>query len=156
MYMPRIMQNNRIHVLFAFAALGIAGCGSDASGTYKGEATEDGTVKVAHNEAPSVATNEAPPRALKDQTVTITKGEGGYVVKFKGCEMKGTQSSPGLVVVAGDCEVKVTNYEGTMPLSATLKLGEHGALNMDVTGTAKKNKETVVNYNYAFKGIRAP
>jgi hypothetical protein len=138
--------------LLALAFLGTAGCGSDASGTYKGEAVEDGTVKVAQLQAPAVATNEAPPRKLTDQTVTISKGGDGYTVKFKDCEMKGKESSPGLVVVSNDCDVKVTNYEGKLPLSATVKFGEGGTVTVDVTGTAKKSAEAVVNYNYSFKG----
>jgi hypothetical protein len=138
--------------LLALASLGIAGCGSDVSGTYKGEATEDGTVKVAHMQAPAVATNEAPPRKLTDQTVTISKDGNGYAVKFKDCEMKGKESSPGLVVVSNDCDVKVTNYEGKLPLSATVRFGEGGTVTMDVTGTAKKSEEAVVNYNYTFTG----
>lgn len=138
--------------LLALASLGIAGCGSDASGTYKGEATEDGTVKVAQLQAPAVATNEAPPRKLTDQTVTISKSGDAYTVKFKDCEMKGKESSPGLIVVSNDCDVKVTNYEGKLPLSATVKLGEGGTVSVDVTGTAKKSAEATVNYNYSFTG----
>ncbi|UQA59710.1 hypothetical protein [Polyangium aurulentum] len=148
------MKNIHVFCAFALASLGIAGCGSDASGTYKGEATEDGTVKVAHMAAPAVATNEAPPRKLTDQTVTISKSGEGYSVKFRDCEMKGKESSPGLIVVSNDCDVKVTNYEGKLPLSATVKIGEGGAVTMDVTGTAKKSEEAVVNYNYTFKGAK--
>ena len=121
------------------------------SGTYKGEATESGTVKIAVPQTADVAKNESPPRKVPDATVTVTKDGGGYVVKFGNCEMKGEASTPKLVVVKNACDVKVANWEGKLPLSATLNFDEGGALTMDVTGTTK-NDTTVVAYDWTFKG----
>jgi hypothetical protein len=133
--------------------LGVAACGPDFSGTYKGEATETGTLKIAHMEAPAVATNEAPPRKLPDQSITVTKTGDGYSVKFKDCEMKGTKSGTNSILVSNnECDVKITNWEGKMKLSATVDFDAQGGASMSVTGTEKKNNEAVASYDYRFKG----
>lgn len=132
--------------------LGAAACGPDFSGTYKGEATETGTLKVAHMEAPAVATNESPPRKLPDQTVVVAKSGDEYTVKFNSCEMKGKSSGASSILVASDCDVKIANWSGKMKLSATVNFDEQGGASMSVTGTEKKNNETVASYDYTFKG----
>ncbi|MDC3962731.1 hypothetical protein [Polyangium jinanense] len=142
------------HYLFGFLAvgtLGVAGCGTDYSGTYKGEATESGTMKIAVAQTAEVAKNESPPRKVPDATVTVSKDGNGYVVKFASCEMKGEASTPKLVVVKNTCDVKVANWEGKLPLSATLNFDDTGALSMEVTGTTK-NEATVISYDWTFKG----
>ncbi len=138
--------------VLALSGLGLAACGKDFSGTYKGEATETGTLKVAHIQAPAVATNEAPPRKVPDQSVTVSKSGDEYVVKFNACEMKGKSSGTSSILVSSPCDVKITSWEGKMNLSATLNFDEQGGLNMSVTGTEKKNNETVASYDYIFKG----
>lgn len=148
------MVCTRLPALFAFGVF-ISGCAADYSGTYKGDATESGTLKVAVTTAPAVATNESPPRKVPDATVTVAKDAGGYTVKFGACQMKGAPSSSGLVVATGDCDVKIANWSGSLPLSATLTFGEGGALSMDVACTtkeAKRNDVTVMSYQWAFKG----
>ena len=139
---------------FAIVALGLgaAACGSDFSGTYKGEATETGTLKVAHMEAPAVATNESPPRKLPDQSVVVSKSGDEYTVKFNACEMKGKSSGTSSILVSNDCEVKIANWSGKMKLAATVNFDEQGGASMSVTGTEKKNNETVASYDYTFKG----
>ncbi len=137
--------------LVALGAFGVAGCGADFTGTYKGEATESGTVKISNLQTADVAKNEAPPRKVPDATVSVSKDATGYVVKFANCEMKGKGSTPNLAVVNNTCDVKIANWEGKLPLSATLNFGEGGALTMDVTGTMK-NDTTVVTYDWTFKG----
>ncbi len=133
--------------------LGAAACGPDYSGTYKGEATESGTLKVAHMEAPAVATNEAPPRKLPDQTVVVSKSGDEYTVKFNACEMKGKVSGANSIIVSSsECDVKITNWDGRMKLSATVNFDEHGGASMSVTGTEKKNNEAIASYDYTFKG----
>jgi hypothetical protein len=139
-------------LLLAAIGLGAAACGSDFSGTYKGEAAETGTLKVAHADAPAVATNEAPPRKLPDQSVTVTKTGDDYTVKFNACEMKGKVTGPNSILVSNDCDVKITNWEGRMKLSATMNFDQQGGATMSVTGTEKKNNETVASYDYTFKG----
>jgi hypothetical protein len=138
--------------MIAALGLGVAACGSDFSGTYKGEATETGTLKVAHMEAPAVATNEAGPRKLPDQSVTVSKSGDEYTVKFKDCQMKGKSSGTSSIIVANECDVKITNWEGKMKLSATMNFDEQGGTSMSVTGTEKKNNETIASYDYTFKG----
>lgn len=145
------MNRTPLFALFALGALGAAGCGADFSGTYKGEATESGTLKISVVGQEGAAKNESPPRKIPDATVTVTKDGGGYTVKFANCEMKGEASTPKLVVVKNSCDVKVANWEGKLPLSATLNFDEGGALSMDVTGTTK-NDTTVVAYDWTFKG----
>jgi len=145
------MKHHFLFGLLALGALGGAGCGTDYSGTYKGEATESGTVKIGVPGTAEVATNEAPPRKVPEATVTVSKDGSGYVVKFGACEMKGEASTPKLVVVKNTCDVKVTNWEGKLPLSATLNFDDTGALSMEVTGTTKKDT-TVVSYDWTFKG----
>jgi hypothetical protein len=139
---------------FVIVALGLgaAACGSDFSGTYKGEATENGTLKVAHMEAPAVATNESPPRKLPDQTIVVTKNGGEYTVKYKDCEMKGPSSGSNSLLVTSECEVKIANWSGKMKLSATVDFDGQGGAKMSVTGTEKKNNETVASYDYRFTG----
>jgi hypothetical protein len=147
--------SSRIILSFSLVGLGlgVAACGADYSGTYKGEATETGTLKIAHMEAPAVATNEAPPRKLPDQSITVTKSGDQYSVKFKDCEMKGTVSGTNSILVSSDaCDVKITNWEGKMKLSATVNFDQQGGASMSVTGTEKKNNEAVASYDYAFKG----
>lgn len=147
-------QFSRYAPLFALVlpAVLLAACGKDFSGTYKGEATETGTLKVAHIQAPAVATNEAPPRKLTDQSVSVSKSGDEFIVKFNNCEMKGKSSGPSSILVSNPCEVKITNWEGQMTLSATLNFDESGGVSMNVTGTEKKNNETVASYDYIFKG----
>ena len=153
------MNRIRLLALVTFSALGasLAGCGTDYSGTFKGEATESGTLKIAVVGAPEVATNESPPRKVPDQTVTVTKAGEGYTVKFGACEMKGEASSgkANLVVVKGDCDVKIANWSGQLPLSATLTFDDGGALSMVVATTTKevkRNDTTVMSYEWSFKG----
>lgn len=153
------MNRTRLLAFAAFSALGasLAGCGTDYSGTFKGEATESGILKVAVMGAPEVATNESPPRKVPDVTVSVTKAGDGYTVKFGACEMKGEASSgqKNLVVAKGDCEVKIANWTGELPLSATLNFDESGALSMEVVCTTKevkRNDTTVMSYEYTFKG----
>jgi hypothetical protein len=143
--------------VFSFFAMGVfvAGCSADYSGNYKGEATESGALKVAVMTAPEVAKNESPPRKVPDVTVAVTKDGGGYNVKFGDCEMKGEPSSAGLVVAKGNCDVKIANWSGSLPLSATLNFGEGGALSMDVACTTKEEKRndvTILSYEWTFKG----
>lgn len=145
-------MNHHLFTLSALALLGIAGCGAGYPGTYKGEATEAGTLKLAVPRTDDKATNETPPRRLPDQTVTVTKDAAGYVVKMGQCELKGPESSPGLIVATSDCDVKVATFEGKLPLSATLKI-TGPALTMDVTGTTK-NDTAVVTYDYRFTGTK--
>lgn len=145
------MNRTPLFAFLALAACGAVGCGGDFSGTYKGEATESGTVKIAQLQGAEVAKNEAPPRKVPDASVSVTKDGSGYAVKFANCEMKGEASTPKLAVVKGTCDVKVANWEGKLPLSATLNFDEGGALSMDVTGTIK-NDTTVVSYDWTFKG----
>ncbi|MDC0743844.1 hypothetical protein [Polyangium mundeleinium] len=145
------MKHQFLFGLLAVGALGAAGCGTDYSGTYKGEATESGTVKIAVPQTADVAKNESPPRKVPDATVTVSKDGSGYTVKFASCEMKGEASTPKLVVVKNTCDVKVANWEGKLPLSATLSFDDTGALSMEVTGTTK-NDATVVSYDWTFKG----
>lgn len=151
------MNRTRLLALVTSSALGVslAGCAADFSGTFKGEATESGTLKVAVMEAPAVAKNESPPRKVPDATVTVTKDGGGYTVKFGACEMKGEASSTNLVVAKGNCDVKIANWSGQLPLSATLTFAEGGALSMEVTCTTKEEKRndtTVTSYEWTFKG----
>lgn len=145
------MHHKHLLALSALTIIGIVGCGTDYAGTYKGEATESGTIKIAVPQTDKLATNESPPRKLADQTVTITKGDAGNVVKFGDCELKGNKGTNTEIVVTGDCNVKITNWEGKLPLSATVKVDDQGALTMEVTGTTK-NENTVISYDYTFKG----
>jgi hypothetical protein len=149
------MRNQNLIALSALAALYVAGCGGNHAGTYKGEATESGTVKISVPQTTNVAVNESPPRKLADQAVTITKGDGGYVIKFGECTLKGSESTPKAVVAKGDCSVKITNFEGKLPMSGMLEFEEGGALKMEVTATTK-NDTTVINYEYDFKGSKQP
>lgn len=153
------MNRTRLLALVAFSALGasLAGCGTDYSGTFKGEATEAGTLKVAVMGAPEVATNESPPRKVPDAAVTVAKDGAGYSVKFGACQMKGEPSSgqSKLVVAKGDCEVKIANWTGELPLSATLTFGDDGSLSMEAVCTTKevkRNDTTVMSYSWSFKG----
>lgn len=145
------MKHQYLFGLLAVGALGVAGCGTDYSGTYKGDATESGTVKIAVPQTTDVAKNESPPRKVEGATVTVSKDGSAYVVKFAACEMKGEASTPTLVVVKNTCDVKVANWEGKLPLSATLNFDGTGALSMEVTGTTK-NEATVISYDWTFKG----
>ncbi|MDI1444059.1 hypothetical protein [Polyangium sp. 6x1] len=145
------MKHEFLFGLLVVGALGAAGCGTDYSGTYKGEATESGTVKIAVPQTADVAKNESPPRKVPDATVTVAKEGSNYVVKFASCEMKGEASTPKLIVVKNTCDVKVANWEGKLPLSATLNFDDTGALSMEVTGTTK-NEATVISYDWTFKG----
>ena len=143
--------------LLALVAISVftAGCSADYSGSYKGDATESGTLKVAVATAPEVAQNESPPRKVPGVTVTVTKDSDGYGVKFGDCTMKGSSSAPNLIVATGTCDVKIANWTGPLPLSATLTFGESGALSMDVACTTKEEKRndvTVMSYQWTFKG----
>lgn len=147
---------NRYHLLSLVAAgVAVAGCGADYSGTYKGEATESGSLKVAVATAPEVAKNESPPRKVPDVSVAVAKAGNGYSVKFGACEMTGEPSTSGMLIAKGNCDVKIANWSGSLPLSATLKFEESGALSMDVTCTTKEEKRndvTVLSYDWTFKG----
>jgi hypothetical protein len=155
-----MMNRTRLLALVTSSALGVslAGCAAtEYSGTFKGEATESATLKVAVMGAPEVATNETPPRKVPDATVSVAKDGAGYTVKFGACEMKG-ETSPAkanLVVAKGNCDVKIANWSGELPLSATLTFGEGGSLAMDVACTTrevKRNDITVMSYEWSFKG----
>jgi hypothetical protein len=145
------MNRASLSWLSALAALGAAGCGVDFAGTYKGEATESGSVKIAVVQSNDVAKNETPPHTVPDASVSVAKDGASYVVKFGSCEMKGDGNGPSMVVVKGPCDAKVANWAGKLPLSATLKFDGSGGMTMDVTGTTK-NDTTVINYNWTFKG----
>lgn len=145
------MNNHHVFAFLALGALGLAGCGTDYSGAYKGEATETGTVTIAVPQTTNVAKNESPPRKIADQTVTVTKQGEGYSAKFNACELSGKMSGPTMLVATGECDVKIANWEGKLPLSATLTFKDGGEVSMDVT-TTKKNETTVVTYSYTFKG----
>jgi hypothetical protein len=148
------MTRTCLPALFAISVF-TAGCSADYSGTYKGDATESGTLKVAVATAPEVAKNESPPRNVPNATVTVTKDSDGYAVKFGDCNLKGGASSPGLIVATGTCDVKIANWTGPLPLSATLTFGESGALSMDVACTTreeKRNDVTILSYAWTFKG----
>lgn len=145
------MNNHHIFAFLALGALGLAGCGTDHAGAYKGEATEAGTVTIAVPQTNNVAKNESPPRKLADQTVTVEKKGDGFAAKFNACELSGKMSGPNLLVATGECDVKIANWEGKMPLSATLTFKDGGEVSMEVT-TTKKNDTTVVTYSYDFKG----
>lgn len=145
------MNRSHLSCLCALAALGAAGCGADFAGTYKGEATESGSLKIAVVQTTDVAKNEMPPRAVPGASVSVAKEGARYVVKFGACEMKGEENGPSLVVVKGPCDTKITTWQGSLPLSATLKFDGSGGMTMDVTGTTK-NDTTVITYAWTFKG----
>src|SRR5688572_4812111 len=100
------MNKTPLFALLALGALGAAGCGADYSGSYKGKATESGTVKISVPQTTDVAKNESPPRE-SDQVVTVAKEGANYTVKFANCELKGQASTPDLIVVKNECAVKV-------------------------------------------------
>lgn len=135
----------------AFGALGIAGCASNSVDTYKGEAVESGSVKIAVTGTDTVAKNEAPPRKLENQTVTVTRNGGKYTAKFGDCELSGESGTSTMAVVKNICDVKIATWEGKLPVSATLSFGEGGALKMEVIGTSK-NDNAVVTYQWTFTG----
>jgi hypothetical protein len=56
-----------------------------------------------------------------------------------------------MAVVKNSCAVKVANWEGKLPLSATLSFADGGTLKMDVIGTSK-NDNAVVTYQWTFTG----
>ena len=149
------MSSIRLLAIFAIGA-SVAGCAADYSGTYKGDATESGTLKVAVAQAPEVAKNETPPHKVPDVSVTVAKDGEGYAVTYGNCSMKGgAPASTGLVLVNGTCDVKIANWSGALPLSATLKFEDGGTLSMEVTSTTKETKlndVTVMSYDWAFKG----
>jgi hypothetical protein len=71
--------------------------------------------------------------------------------------MKGEGSSgkANLVVAKGDCDVKIANWSGQLPLSATLTFDDGGTLSMVVATTTKevkRNDTTVMSYEWSFKG----
>ena len=137
----------------AFGALGIVGCAGNSTDTYKGEAVESGAIKIAVTGTDSVAKNESPPRKLENQTVVVTKNGGKYTAKFGNCELSGESGTSSTAVVKNSCDVKVANWEGKLPLSATLSFGEGGSLKMEVLGTSK-NDNAVVTYEWTFTGQR--
>ncbi|HRI69880.1 MAG TPA: hypothetical protein PK156_36880 [Polyangium sp.] len=132
-------------------ALGIAGCAGKSTDTYKGEAVESGTIKISVTGTDNVAKNESPPRKLADQSVVVTRDGSKYTVKFGNCELSGESGTSTMAVVKNSCDVKVANWEGKLPLSATLSFGEGGALKMEVIGTSK-NDNAVVTYEWTFNG----
>lgn len=145
------MNLNLLCATIAIGALGIAGCAGNSTDTYKGEAVESGTIKIAVTGTDNVAKNESPPRKLENQTVTVTRNGGKYTAKFGNCELSGESSTSNMAVVKNSCDVKVANWEGKLPLSATLSFGEGGALKMEVLGTTK-NDNAVVTYEWTFTG----
>ena len=134
-----------------FGALGLAGCAGKSTDTYKGDAVESGTIKIAVTGTDNVAKNESPPKKLENQTVVVTRDGGKYTAKFGNCELSGESGTATMAVVKNACEVKVANWEGKLPMSATLSFGEGGSLKMDVIGTSK-NDNAVVTYEWTFNG----
>lgn len=145
------MNRKLLCATVTFAVLGIAGCAGKSTDTYKGDAVESGTIKIAVTGTDNVAKNEAPPRKLDNQTVVVTRDGGKYSAKFGNCELTGESGTSTMAVVKNMCDVKVANWEGKLPLSATLSFGEGGALKMEVVGTAK-NDNAVVSYEWTFTG----
>jgi hypothetical protein len=135
----------------ALGALGIAGCAGKSVDTYKGDAVESGSIKISVTGTDSVAKNEAPPRKLENQTVTVTRDGNKYSAKFGECELSGESGTATMAVVKNTCSVKVANWEGKLPVSATLSFGEGGALKMEAIGTSK-NDNAVVTYEWTFTG----
>ncbi len=135
----------------AFGTLGVAGCAGKSVTMYKGDAVESGTIKISVTGSDSVAKNEAPPRKVENQTVTVTRDGSKYTAKFGDCELSGESSTATMAVVKNNCDVKVANWEGKLPLSATLSFGEGESLKMEVIGTSK-NDNAVVTYQWTFSG----
>ena len=144
------MNLNLLCATIAFAALGIAGCSSNSTDTYKGEAVESGKIIIAVTGTDQKATNEAPPRKVENQDVTVTKTGSQYTAKFGNCSLTGESSTSNMAVVKGSCDVKVANWEGKLPLSATLSFSD-GGLKMEALGNAK-NDNAVVSYEWTFTG----
>ncbi len=145
------MNFKQLGATVALSVLGIAGCAGKSTDVYKGEAVESGTIKIAVTGTDNVAKNESPPKKLENQTVTVNRDGGKYSVKFGNCELTGESGTSNMAVVKNSCDVKVANWEGKLPLSATLSFGEGGALKMEVLGTSK-NDNAVVTYQWDFTG----
>lgn len=145
------MNFKQLGATVALGVLGIAGCAGKSTDVYKGEAVESGTIKIAVTGTDNVAKNESPPKKLENQTVTVNRDGGKYSVKFGNCELTGESGTSNMAVVKNSCDVKVANWEGKLPLSATLSFGEGGALKMEVLGTSK-NDNAVVTYQWDFTG----
>lgn len=135
----------------ALTAVGVAGCAGKSTDTYKGDAVESGTIKISVTGSDGVAKNESPPKKLENQTVVVTRDGGKYNVKFGNCELNGESGTSSMAVVKSSCDVKVANWEGKLPVSATLSFGEGGTLKMEVIGTSK-NDNAVVTYQWDFTG----
>lgn len=145
------MNFKQLGATVALGVLGIAGCAGKSTDVYKGEAVESGTIKIAVTGTDNVAKNESPPKKLENQTVTVNRDGSKYSVKFGNCELTGESGTSNMAVVKNSCDVKVANWEGKLPLSATLSFGEGGALKMEVLGTSK-NDNAVVTYQWDFTG----
>jgi hypothetical protein len=145
------MNIKQLCATVALGVLGVAGCAGKSTDVYKGEAVESGTIKIAVTGTDNVAKNESPPKKLENQTVTVNRDGGKYSVKFGNCELTGESGTSNMAVVKNSCDVKVANWEGKLPLSATLSFGEGGALKMEVLGTSK-NDNAVVTYQWDFNG----
>jgi hypothetical protein len=145
------MNLNLLNATIVFGALGIAGCAGNSTDTYKGEAVESGTILIKVTGTDTAAKTESPPRKLENQTVVVTRNGGKYTAKFGNCELSGESGTSTLAVIKNSCDVKVANWEGKLPLSATLSFGEGGALKMEVLGTSK-NDNAVVTYEWTFTG----
>lgn len=145
------MNRKLLCTTIAIGALSIAGCAGKSTDTYKGDAVESGSVKIAVTGTDNVAKNESPPRKLENQTVVVTRDGGNYTAKFGDCELKGESGTATLAVVKNSCKVKVANWENSLPLSATLSFKDGGVLEMEVKGNAK-NDNTVISYEWTFTG----
>ncbi len=145
------MNIKQLCATVALGVLGVAGCAGKSTDVYKGDAVESGTIKIAVTGTDNVAKNESPPKKLENQTVTVNRDGGKYSVKFGNCELTGESGTSNMAVVKNSCDVKVANWEGKLPLSATLSFGEGGALKMEVIGTSK-NDNAVVTYQWDFNG----
>ncbi len=145
------MKFERLCAMVCLGALGIVGCAGKSTDTYKGEAVESGSIKIAVTGSEAVAKNESPPRKLENETVVVTRDGGKYNVKFGKCELNGESGTATMAVVKGNCDVKIANWDGKLPLSATLSFADSGALKMEVVGTSK-NDNAVATYEWTFNG----
>jgi hypothetical protein len=132
------------------SALGVAGCASKSTDTYKGEAVESGSLLIKTPDGKE-AKNVSPPKKLENQTVVVNRDGHKYSAKFGTCELTGESSTSSLAVVKNSCDVTVAKADYKLPLSATLSFGEGGSLKMEVIGT-QKNDSAVVTYQWEFTG----
>lgn len=137
-------------VMGACAATMIAACGADLTGTYVGEATESGVLVITVPATGAEAKNETSPKTLADQTVTINTERGIHTLKFGSCTLKGDQVQGKSTMVKGQCDVKITGYEGPLPMSALIT-PDGDTMIVEVAGNAK-NDTTTIKYAWNFKG----